>query len=250
MTRSARLALGLLLAAALTAIAACKVFAPTAAPPAEEVARFVSSVNDTMLKLGREQQQAAWVAATYITPDTEAISARADQTFIDAVARNARDAARLNAQDVPPDVRRQLDVLKTTLVVVTPSDEKQAGELTALNAAMKAAYGARQVVRRPGAAGDVPRHRADHRGDGHLARPEAPARGVGRLAHDRGADAQGLRAVRDARQRRRARAGLRRHRRAVAREVRHAARRRSRASSIGCGSRCGRSTCRCTPTCG
>ncbi len=141
MTRSARLALGLLIAAAPTAIAACKVFAPTATPPAEEAAKFVSSVNDTMMKLGREQQQAAWVAATYITPDTEAINARANQAFIDAVARNARDAARLNPQEAAPEVRRQLDVLKTTLVVVTPSDGKLAGELTTLTASMEAAYG-------------------------------------------------------------------------------------------------------------
>jgi peptidyl-dipeptidase A len=136
-----RLSLGLLLALIPAVFAACRVAAPSPSPSAEDAAKFVASVNGTMLRLGREQQQTAWVAATYITTDTEAITARANQAYIDAVARNAKDAARFNNVQVGLDIRRQLDVLKTTLVVVTPSDTRQGEELTKLTAAMEAAYG-------------------------------------------------------------------------------------------------------------
>ena len=122
-------------------IAACRVWAPSPTPSAEDATKFVATVNETMLKLGREELQAGWVASTYITPDTEAINARANQAYIDAVARNAKDAARFNNIQVGADVRRQLELLKTTLEVVTPSDARQGEELTTLTASMEAAYG-------------------------------------------------------------------------------------------------------------
>ena len=63
------------------------------------------------------------------------------------------------------------------------------------------------------------------------------------------ADAERLHAVRRAVEQGRAGAGFRRHRRAVALEVRHAAGRVRRRSWTACGIRSGRSTCRFTPTC-
>ena len=40
---------------------------------------FLDTVNDTTLRLGIQQAQAGWVQQTYITDDTEAIAARANQ---------------------------------------------------------------------------------------------------------------------------------------------------------------------------
>ena len=129
------------LAAAAVFAAACGVSAPSPRPSAEDATAFVRKVNDEMLRLSREQQQAGWVAATYITPDTEAISARANKAYIDAVARNAKDAARFDGMSLAPEVRRQLDLLKTTLTVVTPEDPASGTELTTLMAGMEGAFG-------------------------------------------------------------------------------------------------------------
>ena len=87
----------LLLAGIPATLAACRVWAPSPTPSAEDAAKFVATANESILELAREQQQAGWVAATYITPDTEAINARANQAYIDAVARYAKDAARFNS---------------------------------------------------------------------------------------------------------------------------------------------------------
>ena len=52
------------------------------------------------------------MAQTYITEDTEALDARATQQIIEAIARFAKEAAAFDNVQVPPDTRRQLDLLK------------------------------------------------------------------------------------------------------------------------------------------
>jgi peptidyl-dipeptidase A len=128
----------LLLAAA---VAACKVLAPAPELTGADADRFLAKVNSEMLQLGAWQQQTDWVAQTYITPDTEAMTARATQAYAEAVARNAKEAAKFDHISVSPEARRQLSLLKVALVVVTPSSAGDAGELTRLMAGMHGAYG-------------------------------------------------------------------------------------------------------------
>ena len=111
------------------------------APTADEAKRFLAEVNATMLRLGIEQGQAGWVAETYITADSEALNARATQAYIDAVARYAKAATRFDHVTVSPDERRQLTLLKLSLVLATPADPKASEELTKLAARLSAAYG-------------------------------------------------------------------------------------------------------------
>lgn len=108
---------------------------------AAEARQFLVGVNETMLRLGRESNQAAWVSSTYITPDTEALNARANQLYIEAVAKFAKEAVKFDGAQVSPDERRQLDLLKLSLVMVTPANPAEAEELTKLTAGMEGAYG-------------------------------------------------------------------------------------------------------------
>ena len=113
----------------------------TPAATADEAKRFLHEVNATMLRLGIEQGQAGWIAETYITEDSEALNARATQAYIDAVARYAKAATRFDQVTVSPDERRQLTLLKLSLVLATPADPKASEELTKLAARLSAAYG-------------------------------------------------------------------------------------------------------------
>lgn len=115
----------------------------TSTPPATpETARaFLANVSETMLRLGRELNQAQWVQSTFITLDTEALSARANQTYIEAVARYAKEATRFENVELTPDERRQLNLLKLALVIVTPSDAAEAEELTKIAAGLEGAFG-------------------------------------------------------------------------------------------------------------
>src|SRR5262245_64390689 len=95
------------LPAACAGILACA--GSSGAPPsAADAKTFLDTANDTMTRLGIEQGRAGWVQQTFITDDTEAIAARANQVAIDAAARFAKDAVKFDKVDVPADQRRQL----------------------------------------------------------------------------------------------------------------------------------------------
>jgi peptidyl-dipeptidase A len=87
-----------------------------AAPTAADAKQFLDTVNDTMKKLEVESSQAGWVQQNFITDDTEALQARVNQRVTDAIARYAKAAARFDKVSVPADQRRQLALLKNSLV--------------------------------------------------------------------------------------------------------------------------------------
>ena len=84
--------------------------------------QFLTDVDTTLKRLGIAAAQAGWVGQNFITADTEALDARATQQAIEAIARFAKEAVRFNGVELPPDERRQLDLLKLSLVMVTPSE--------------------------------------------------------------------------------------------------------------------------------
>jgi len=118
--------------------------ARTETPPqatAEDAKAFLDTVNQSMLKLGIEAGQAGWVQQNFITADTEALGARSNQRYIDTIAGYVKQTPRFDNLELPADQRRQLTVLKTSLVMATPSDAKEAEELTTIMARMNGTYG-------------------------------------------------------------------------------------------------------------
>src|SRR5262245_31269640 len=111
-------------------IAACAGNQRESSPSVSDAKTFLDTANETMKRLEIKANQVGWVAQTYITEDTEALSAKVNQELIDQVARFAKESTRFNQIKLPPDERRQLDLLKLSLVMATPSDSKEAEELT------------------------------------------------------------------------------------------------------------------------
>src|SRR5215471_11719630 len=103
--------------------------------------KFIDEVNDTLLKLNVESQQAGWISESFITDDTSSLNARANQRLIDKTAQYAKEAARFDHVEVSPDVRRELNLLKLSLVMATPSNPKEGEELTKIAADMDGEYG-------------------------------------------------------------------------------------------------------------
>jgi peptidyl-dipeptidase A len=136
-----RAALAVALVAVLVLAGACGGGTDAALKSSDDARLFLDNVNKTMLRLGIESAQAGWVAQTYITDDTEALDARATQELIEAVARFAKEATAFNEVEVSPAERRQIDLLKLSLVMVTPSDPAEAGELTKIASRMRSTYG-------------------------------------------------------------------------------------------------------------
>jgi peptidyl-dipeptidase A len=129
------------LAAVCSFALACTQTASSATPTPADAKSFLDNVNATTLKLGIDQGRAGWVQQTFITDDTEILSAQASQAANDAGARFAKESTKYDKVDVPPDQRRQLNLLKTSLVLATPSDPKESDELAKIMARLESTYG-------------------------------------------------------------------------------------------------------------
>jgi peptidyl-dipeptidase A len=110
-------------------------------PTAAEAAAFLTNVNERLQSLGITAAQAGWVQQNFITGDTEALNAKASQALSEAAAGFAKDAVRFRDLELPPDQRRQLDLLRLSLVLAVPSDPKLAAEVSEIAARMDGAYG-------------------------------------------------------------------------------------------------------------
>jgi peptidyl-dipeptidase A len=122
--------------------------APAATP--EEALAFVDAAEKRFLALIVEASQAGWVQANFITQDTEALSARANERLIAATAELAKQAERYRGLALPPDVTRKLERIRLSLDLAAPADPRKSGELTRLATGLDGAYG-RGKVCLPGA---------------------------------------------------------------------------------------------------
>ena len=152
-------------AAVLAALAACANPSP---PPADlpapqvqpaatagEAEAFVAETERELSELSLRANQAAWTAATFITVDTEALSAEAQKNLAVAIQRRALAARRFDQVQVGPVVRRKLDVLKLLLTAPPPGNPDEAAELTRTQVSMEADYGRGQYCRPGGECLDI-----------------------------------------------------------------------------------------------
>jgi peptidyl-dipeptidase A len=132
----------IVLASALIASSACAGSQPSAAKATtSDAAAFLKEVDAKLLDLGIASAQAGWVQQNFITSDTEALNARLNKDYIEAAAKFTKDATRFTGLELPADQRRQLELLKLSLVMAAPSDSKEATELTTIAARLDGAYG-------------------------------------------------------------------------------------------------------------
>ena len=124
----------------LLALGACRAAAPPA-PAAPDLKSFLEKADATLLRLSNEANQAGFTQATFITPDTEAMSARANEAYAAAVTDFAKKAATFKTESATPDQQRRLTVLKNSITMAAPSDPKESAELATLVASMDGAYG-------------------------------------------------------------------------------------------------------------
>lgn len=122
-------------------LAGCAGRTTTPPPTAAEAEAFLKDVDARLTALGVELNQAGWVQQNFITVDTEAINARANKAYIEAVARFAKEATRFEGLELPAAQRRQLDLLRLSLVMAAPANDQEATELTTIAARMDGTYG-------------------------------------------------------------------------------------------------------------
>src|SRR3984957_1946813 len=116
--------------------------ADTAKPPTLAEARaFLERAQSKLMELSIQDQRAAWVRSTFITYDSEILSAKADENQIAATMQLAKESTRFSQLKMPEDMARQFKLLRLSLDLAAPSDPKEAQELTQTAGRMEGIYG-------------------------------------------------------------------------------------------------------------
>jgi peptidyl-dipeptidase A len=103
-------------------------------------AAFLERAERELLELSIEAQRADWVYATFITADSEAMSARSYSRLIDRTVRLAKESATLRPDGLGASEARKVKLLKLSLPLLAPSDPKESEELTRIVASMSGTY--------------------------------------------------------------------------------------------------------------
>ncbi len=110
-------------------------------PTPQEARRFINDAEQKLLALGVDAGRADWVKATYITDDTELLAAKIDERYIAATVDYAKKSTRFDGLKLDPETARKIKLLKLSLTLATPSDPKEAEELTRITSGMEGMYG-------------------------------------------------------------------------------------------------------------
>lgn len=112
-----------------------------AKPTPAEAERFIADAERRLLELNIKYSQADWVKSTFITDDTEALSAAANKEVIAATTELAEQSRRFEGLDLPADTARKIKLLKLALTLPAPSNSAERDELTRIAASMEGDYG-------------------------------------------------------------------------------------------------------------
>ena len=128
----------LILALALPASAHPQQSAPrTAAMARIFLDRAERDLNGLLIK----SNEASWVAANFITDDTEALSAEHARNLAVAIQKYAVEAKKYDNVKLPAVLRRKMTLLKLSLVAPPPGNPADATELTKITTSLEADYG-------------------------------------------------------------------------------------------------------------
>ena len=108
---------------------------------ATEAEKFITDAEKRLLDLNLRAGRAEWVKSTFITDDTEALAADANEVLIGATTELAIQARRFDSLDLSPELKRKLKLLKLSLTLPAPKNPAERAELTKLTASMEGDYG-------------------------------------------------------------------------------------------------------------
>lgn len=108
---------------------------PTVADAEKFIAETESTLNELNIKLARAQ----WIQATFITDDTETISADYNDRLIAELTRLAPEVKRFDGLKMPPVLARKFLLLKLQLFSL--EDPKEREEYTKLASSLEGDYG-------------------------------------------------------------------------------------------------------------
>jgi peptidyl-dipeptidase A len=117
-------------------------------PSADDAKKFIDDAEVKLNDLGVEAARASWVQENFITDDTEALSADA-QDEITAVTEELIDQAkRFEGLQMPPDLARKFLLLKLSLTAPAPKDPALRKEMVQISTSLDSDYGKGKYCRK------------------------------------------------------------------------------------------------------
>ncbi len=112
-----------------------------AGPTVDEARAFYAKVDEDLRRLFVARETAGWVNATYITEDTERLSAASEEAAMGYLSHAVKEARRFDGLALPPDLARMSYWLRLAGSVPAPDDPKERAELAQLLTQMQGIYG-------------------------------------------------------------------------------------------------------------
>jgi peptidyl-dipeptidase A len=136
--------------AAAPASAAAASTTTSAKPTPEEAKAWVKKVNDDLKRLFTDAARADWVKNTYITEDTEVLSADAAEKVMVYTAQAIKEATRFDGLALDPETARAIHLLKISADLPAPNDAGKTSELAKIASEMTSLYGKGKHCRKEG----------------------------------------------------------------------------------------------------
>ena len=129
-----------LLSLAIAACVSTPAFAQQA--PKENADQFVARINTELKAMYPEITVPQWLAATYISDDTQMLAAKSDERWLTLLNEWIEQAKQYEGQKMTADSARTIQLLKLSASMPPPKDPAHLGELTRIASKMGGTYGA------------------------------------------------------------------------------------------------------------
>ena len=110
-------------------------------PTAAEAEQFMKRAEARLNEIEVKAAQASWVQENFITDDTEALSADAQDQLTGATTELIEQAKQFDGLALPPDLARKFMLLRLSLTAPAPKDPALRKEMTQIGTSLDADYG-------------------------------------------------------------------------------------------------------------
>lgn len=110
--------------------------------PAESADQFATRINAELKAMYPEITVPQWLAATYISDDTQMLAAKSDERWLTRLNEWITEAGKFKGQKMSADTARTLQLLKLSATMPPPKNPEHLAELTRIASKMGGMYGA------------------------------------------------------------------------------------------------------------
>jgi peptidyl-dipeptidase A len=112
-----------------------------AAPTPEDAKKFLAEVDADLRRVWTHAARASWVNQTYITDDSDQLSAAAEEANMEYLARTIQASTRFAGLSLPPAEARQMHLLRLGSVLPAPANAAERAELAQIEIGLQSTYG-------------------------------------------------------------------------------------------------------------